>query len=124
MNLDTMITLRRACRGTLLSLEGVRILLSHDECSACDILQAMAFKPILEGQSCIVADQTGSGKTLAYLAPLVQMLRAEEEMRQTKQSKKPPRVLVLVPTSELAVQVGAVDCSEQIITPRKASDCH
>lgn len=84
----------------------------------------MAFKPILEGQSCIVADQTGSGKTLAYLAPLVQMLRAEEELSQTKQSKKPPRVLVLVPTSELAVQVGAVDWSEQFITPRKASVCH
>lgn len=71
-----------------------------------DILQAMAFKPILEGQSCIVADQTGSGKTLAYLAPLVQMLRAEEGKSQTKQLSKKPRILVLVPTSELAVQVG------------------
>jgi ATP-dependent RNA helicase DDX18/HAS1 len=75
-----------------------------------DTLQAMAFKPILEGQSCIVADQTGSGKTLAYLAPLVQILRAEEGKSQTKQLNKKPRVLVLVPTSELAVQVGTFDC--------------
>jgi len=82
------------------------VLLSH----LSNILQAMAFKPILEGQSCIVADQTGSGKTLAYLAPLVQMLRAEEGKSQTKQLSKKPRFLVLVPTSELAVQVGTFDC--------------
>lgn len=67
----------------------------------------MAFKPILDGQSCIVADQTGSGKTLAYLAPLVQKLRAEEEKGGSKQLNKKPRVLVLAPTSELAVQVGS-----------------
>ncbi|KAG0629271.1 hypothetical protein M758_1G090200 [Ceratodon purpureus] len=68
-------------------------------------IQAMSFKPILDGQSCIVADQTGSGKTLAYLSPLVQMLRAEEGKGDTKKLNKKPRVLVLVPTSELAVQV-------------------
>lgn len=68
-------------------------------------IQAMAFKPILDGQSCIVADQTGSGKTLAYLAPLVQKLRAEEEKGGSKQLNKKPRVLVLAPTSELAVQI-------------------
>ena len=70
----------------------------------------MSFKPVLEGQSCIVADQTGSGKTLAYLAPLVQMLRAEEGKGDTKKLNKKPGVLVLVPTSELAVQVGTVHC--------------
>jgi ATP-dependent RNA helicase DDX18/HAS1 len=65
----------------------------------------MAFKPVLEGQSCIVADQTGSGKTLAYVAPLVQSLRNEEANGAAKALSKKPRVLVLVPTSELAVQV-------------------
>jgi ATP-dependent helicase YprA (DUF1998 family) len=75
-----------------------------------DMLQAMAFKPILEGRSCIVADQTGSGKTLAYLSPLVQMLRAEEGKSDTKKLNKKPRVLVLVPTSELAVQVSTFHC--------------
>lgn len=71
----------------------------------CDIVQAMAFKPVLEGQSCIIADQTGSGKTLAYVAPLVQSLRDEEAKGAAKALSKKPRVLVLVPTSELAVQV-------------------
>jgi ATP-dependent RNA helicase DDX18/HAS1 len=68
-------------------------------------IQAMAFKPVLEGQSCIVADQTGSGKTLAYVAPLVQSLRNEEANGAAKALSKKPHVLVLVPTSELAVQV-------------------
>ncbi|CAK9218985.1 unnamed protein product [Sphagnum troendelagicum] len=68
-------------------------------------IQAMAFKPVLEGQSCIIADQTGSGKTLAYVAPLVQSLRNEEANGAAKALSKKPRVLVLVPTSELAVQV-------------------
>lgn len=68
--------------------------------------QAMAFKPVMEGRSCIVADQTGSGKTLAYVAPLVQMLRLEEAKSDVKSLSKKPRVLVLVPTSELAVQVS------------------
>lgn len=76
-----------------------------------DMLQAMAFKPILDGQSCIVADQTGSGKTVAYLSPLVQTLRAEEGKGDTKKLNKKPRVLVLVPTSELAVQVGTFHSS-------------
>lgn len=88
------------------------------------MLQAMAFKPILEGRSCIVADQTGSGKTLAYLSPLVQTLRAEEGKSDTKKLNKKPRVLVLVPTSELAVQVSTVSysnlcgqlCSRLVVT--------
>lgn len=65
----------------------------------------MAFKPILEGKSCIIAEQTGSGKTLAYVAPLVQRLRADEARTLGKSLSKKPRVLVLVPTGELAAQV-------------------
>ena len=67
--------------------------------------QALGFRPILNGQDAILADQTGSGKTLAYLAPLVQRLRALEEAK----GRTPPcsvRALVLVPTSELAQQVS------------------
>lgn len=68
-------------------------------------IQAMAYKHVFEGQSCIIAEQSGSGKTLAYLAPLVQRLREEELQGKSKSFSKSPRGLVLVPTAELAAQV-------------------
>ncbi|XP_073124167.1 DEAD-box ATP-dependent RNA helicase 50 [Henckelia pumila] len=68
-------------------------------------IQAMAFTPVMGGKSCIVADQSGSGKTLAYLIPLVQRLRQEELEGSGKQASQNPRVIILVPTAELASQV-------------------
>nr|ACL54708.1 unknown [Zea mays] len=68
-------------------------------------IQAMAYGPILEGRSCVVADQSGSGKTLAYLCPIIQNLRNEEVQGLHKSSPRNPRVIVLTPTAELASQV-------------------
>lgn len=65
----------------------------------------MAFGPVMEGKSCIIADQSGSGKTLAYLLPIVQRLREEELQGIGKPISNSPRVVVLVPTAELASQV-------------------
>lgn len=68
-------------------------------------IQAMAYAPAVEGNSCIIADQSGSGKTLAYLAPVIQRLRQEEMDGTSNSAPKSPRALVLVPTAELASQV-------------------
>ncbi|KAJ1696035.1 hypothetical protein LUZ63_012733 [Rhynchospora breviuscula] len=75
-------------------------------------IQAMAFRAVLQGKSCIIADQSGSGKTLAYLCPLIQRLRRDEEAalfqgKLAKSEARPrcPRVVVLTPTAELASQV-------------------
>ncbi|KAJ1299174.1 hypothetical protein BS78_01G512000 [Paspalum vaginatum] len=68
-------------------------------------IQAMAYGPILEGRSCVIADQSGSGKTLAYLCPIIQNLRNEEVQGLHKSSPRNPRVIVLTPTAELASQV-------------------
>ncbi|MBA0798191.1 hypothetical protein Gohar_008805 [Gossypium harknessii] len=68
--------------------------------------RAKAFGPVIEGQSCIIADQSGSGKTLAYLAPLVQRLREEELQGVSKSSSGSPRAVIIVPTAELASQVN------------------
>ncbi|XXG84760.1 hypothetical protein AAC387_Pa10g2213 [Persea americana] len=68
-------------------------------------IQAMAFVPVTRGKSCIIADQSGSGKTLAYLAPVMQRLRQEELQGLAKSSSRSPRVVILVPTAELASQV-------------------
>jgi len=69
------------------------------------LTQAMAFSPVIDGKSCIIADQSGSGKTLAYLVPVIQRLREEELQGHSKSSPGCPRVIVLVPTAELASQV-------------------
>ncbi|XP_027121439.1 DEAD-box ATP-dependent RNA helicase 50 isoform X2 [Coffea arabica] len=74
-------------------------------------IQAMAFEPVIGGKSCIIADQSGSGKTLAYLLPIVQRLREEELQGISKSMSNSPRVVVLVPTAELASQVLSISRS-------------
>ncbi|KAF3336191.1 putative DEAD-box ATP-dependent RNA helicase family protein [Carex littledalei] len=75
-------------------------------------IQAMAFRAVLQGKSCVIADHSGSGKTLAYLCPIIQRLRQDEEAalaegKSAKSLARPgcPRVIVLAPTAELASQV-------------------
>lgn len=65
----------------------------------------MAFTPAIAGKSCIIADQSGSGKTLAYLLPVIQHLREEELQGLSKSASRSPRVIIMVPTAELASQV-------------------
>lgn len=67
----------------------------------------MAFVPAIEGKSCIIADQSGSGKTLAYLLPMILRLRQEELQGHSQSSSRCPRVVIMVPTAELASQVSS-----------------
>ncbi len=64
-------------------------------------IQAAAIPAVLQGRDVLASAQTGSGKTAAFALPLLQML-------QQAPIEKPRRVrlLVLVPTRELAAQVG------------------
>jgi ATP-dependent RNA helicase RhlE len=68
-------------------------------------VQAEAIPAVLKSQDVWATAPTGSGKTLAFALPLVQRLLATP--RQTN-FRRPVRTLVLVPTRELAVQVGGV----------------
>ena len=66
-------------------------------------IQIQAIPAILEGQSILGIAQTGSGKTASFILPILELF----------QRKKPNRnlhlkVLILVPTRELAVQIGDV----------------
>lgn len=64
-------------------------------------IQAQAIPAALQGHDVLGSAQTGSGKTLAFVLPLLQQL---EQTPNTKPRR--PRALVLVPTRELAAQVG------------------
>ncbi len=63
-------------------------------------IQAEAIPPILLGRDLRGMARSGSGKTAAYALPLLQLLMAGDA------SPRRLRALVLVPTRELAAQVG------------------
>ena len=67
-------------------------------------IQKEAFPVIRSGSDVVGISQTGTGKTLAYLLPILQDLKFSKQIT--------PRVLVLVPTRELVVQV--VEAVEQL----------
>ena len=66
-------------------------------------IQAQAIPAILQGADLLGSAQTGSGKTAAFALPLLQLL---QEGRQ--HTPRRVRALILVPTRELAAQVGEV----------------
>ncbi|OEU22041.1 P-loop containing nucleoside triphosphate hydrolase protein, partial [Fragilariopsis cylindrus CCMP1102] len=49
-----------------------------------------------------------SGKTLAYVLPIMQQLKHQEMFESYERRPKRPRVIILAPTRELAIQITAV----------------
>jgi superfamily II DNA/RNA helicase len=68
-------------------------------------IQAAAIPAILQGRDVLGLAPTGSGKTAAFLLPLLQRLLAEPGLFDERPRRL--RALVLAPTRELAVQIGA-----------------
>jgi len=60
-------------------------------------IQEQAFSVILSGKDVVGVAQTGTGKTFAYMLPILQDLSFSKQIN--------PRVMVLVPTRELVLQV-------------------
>lgn len=69
-------------------------------------VQSRSIASILQGQDVFVCAPTGSGKTLAYVLPLLDT--AARGTAANVRGAKLAATLVLVPTRELAVQVGEV----------------
>ncbi|HET7797718.1 MAG TPA: DEAD/DEAH box helicase, partial [Nevskia sp.] len=66
-------------------------------------IQAQAIPVVLSGRDLLGAAQTGTGKTAAFTLPILQQLQS---VPPPAGPRLLPRVLVLVPTRELAAQVG------------------
>jgi len=60
-------------------------------------IQAKAYSVVMSGKDVIGVAQTGTGKTFAYLLPILHQLKYSDQ--------KKPRVLIVVPTRELVLQV-------------------
>jgi hypothetical protein len=67
-------------------------------------IQSQAIPAVLAGRDLLAAAQTGTGKTAAFTLPLLQ--RLADDTLANDWLGRIPRVLVLVPTRELAAQVS------------------
>uniref|UniRef100_A0A4W6G0Q4 RNA helicase n=1 Tax=Lates calcarifer TaxID=8187 RepID=A0A4W6G0Q4_LATCA len=66
-------------------------------------IQVKTFNPVYDGEDVIAQARTGTGKTFSFAIPLVEKLqRNSSEMTRGRA----PKVLVLAPTRELAIQVA------------------
>ena len=73
-------------------------ILALEECEFVEPteIQSKSIPLVLAGKDIMASAMTGSGKTAAYVLPIIEILKAHNPK---------PRVLVLVPTRELALQV-------------------
>ncbi len=60
-------------------------------------IQSKAFSVIMSGKDVVGLAQTGTGKTLAFLLPMLNLLKYSNQIE--------PRIIILVPTRELVIQV-------------------
>ncbi len=60
-------------------------------------IQEQAFPVIMSGADVVGIAQTGTGKTFAYLLPMLRQIKFSD--------KREPRILIVVPTRELVIQV-------------------
>ncbi len=67
-------------------------------------VQEAAIPLVLEGRDVLAAAQTGTGKTAAFVLPILDRLRHQANTSFSP-ARHPVRVLILVPTRELAMQV-------------------
>uniref|UniRef100_A0A8C0JEI5 RNA helicase n=1 Tax=Chelonoidis abingdonii TaxID=106734 RepID=A0A8C0JEI5_CHEAB len=78
----------------LLKARGVKYLFS---------VQAKTFQPIYDGKDVIAQARTGTGKTFSFAIPLTEKLQGDTLERKRGRT---PKVLILAPTRELAIQVA------------------
>ncbi|ESQ31709.1 hypothetical protein EUTSA_v10003756mg [Eutrema salsugineum] len=71
-------------------------------------IQAMTFDMVLDGADLVGRARTGQGKTLAFVLPILEsLINGPAQSKRKNGYGRPPSVLVLLPTRELAKQVFA-----------------
>ncbi|XP_018422597.1 PREDICTED: nucleolar RNA helicase 2-A-like [Nanorana parkeri] len=65
-------------------------------------IQSKTFHTAFSGKDVVVQARTGTGKTFSFAIPLIEKLL---EDKQPLAQGRPPRVLILTPTRELAIQI-------------------
>jgi superfamily II DNA/RNA helicase len=81
-------------------------------------IQAQAIPEIIKGSDLRASAQTGTGKTAAFILPSLNRLTTPSTM-----PGKGPRILILVPTRELAMQVAAETVRYSKYIPRCKTVC-
>ncbi|XP_028298863.1 nucleolar RNA helicase 2 isoform X2 [Gouania willdenowi] len=66
-------------------------------------IQVKTFDAVYDGEDVIAQARTGTGKTFSFALPLIEKLQKDSV---EKARGRPPKVLVLTPTRELAIQVA------------------
>uniref|UniRef100_A0A668AQ42 RNA helicase n=1 Tax=Myripristis murdjan TaxID=586833 RepID=A0A668AQ42_9TELE len=66
-------------------------------------IQVKTFNPVYDGKDVVGQARTGTGKTFSFAIPLVEKLQGDTGERSRGRA---PKVLVLAPTRELAIQVA------------------
>lgn len=79
-----------------------------DKLRACEVtylfpVQYKTFNEVYDGHDVVAQARTGTGKTFSFAIPLIEVLQKDN---QSKLKGRPPRVLCMVPTRELANQVA------------------
>lgn len=67
-------------------------------------IQFKAIPSIMKGEDVLAIAQTGTGKTAAFAIPIIDRIHSRKTSRRTRGIK----CLVMVPTRELAMQIGEV----------------
>ena len=84
----------------------LRALVDAGYTTATDV-QLRAIPPALEGRDLMVASSTGSGKTASFMLPAMTLLLAARALPAAERPRlSGPRIVVLAPTRELAMQVA------------------
>lgn len=85
-------------------VDGLRSGLESQGIHVPTLVQRKIIPRLMQRENILIAASTGSGKTLSYVLPTMQMLSSAEEQGYLRKKSR-PRVIVLVPTRELAQQV-------------------
>ncbi|KAJ3277030.1 Nucleolar RNA helicase 2 [Terramyces sp. JEL0728] len=86
-------------------------------------IQAAAYDHVMKGKDLLARARTGTGKTLAFSLPMVESLKKQntESPKEFNKRGRSPRVLIMTPTRELAIQVQKE--MDQICSGELVSTC-